>query len=210
MWMSLILSDAVSLLFPWKKLSLLLFWFWFFLNYICFFPQGEEGVVRVLQLLKEELRNAMILSGTCNGPYSPMANVHKALRLSAWKSWNRSLYDCEPSAKKKKYGKNHWKYLLRNVKQLKDWRKPLLFSQCKAIFLSSLISLGSVSSRCSEMSPCFPTESLSGEERGLIPEQRLDTEPIISLAFMHSVSFLSMCPAIMNLVYCINCYATGS
>ena len=29
----------------------------------CFLIQGEEGVIKVLQLLKEELRIAMILSG---------------------------------------------------------------------------------------------------------------------------------------------------
>ena len=35
----------------------------------------------------------------------------------------------------------------------------------------------SVSSRCSGMSPRSPPESLSGGEHGLIPKQRLDTEP---------------------------------
>ena len=44
------------------------------------------------------------------------------------------------------------------------------------------ISLGSVSSRCLGMRPCSPPERLSGGERGLIPEQRLDTESTISCA----------------------------
>ena len=37
--------------------------------------------------------------------------------------------------------------------------------------------VGSVSSRCSGMSPCSPPVFSSGGEHGLIPEQRLDTEP---------------------------------